>query len=84
MAPQCRQAGFAFTTIGQSFQAGFGAGFPLSRAGYLPAMELSLLLIIIGIVLAILVHYALGIVCILIGLVLLLWPRLRSGGPRRV
>ena len=31
-------------------------------------MELSLLLIIIGIVLAILVHYALGIVCILIGL----------------
>jgi hypothetical protein len=43
-------------------------------------MELSLLLIIIGIVLAILVHYALGIVCILIGLVLLLWPRLRGGG----
>lgn len=37
-------------------------------------MELSLLLIIIGIVLAILVNYALGIVCILIGLVLLLWP----------
>ena len=47
-------------------------------------MELSLLLIIIGIVLAILVHYALGIVCILIGLVLLLWPRLRSSGPKRV
>ena len=46
-------------------------------------MELSLLLIIIGIVLAILVHYALGIVCILIGLVLLLWPRLRSGGDAR-
>jgi hypothetical protein len=45
-------------------------------------MELSLLLIVIGIVLAILVHYALGIVCILIGLVLLLWPRL-SGNPRR-
>jgi hypothetical protein len=39
-------------------------------------MELSLLLIIIGIVLAILVHYALGIVCILIGLVLLIWPRI--------
>ena len=38
-------------------------------------MELSLLLIVIGIVLAILVHYALGIVCILSGLVLLLWPR---------
>lgn len=42
-------------------------------------MELSLLLIIIGIVLAILVHYALGIVVILIGLVLLLWPRLSAG-----
>jgi hypothetical protein len=41
-------------------------------------MELSLLLIIIGIVLAVLVNYALGIVCILIGLVLLLWPRLAT------
>jgi hypothetical protein len=41
-------------------------------------MELSLLLIIIGIILALLVHYALGIVCILVGLVLLVWPRLRS------
>ena len=49
-------------------------------------MELSLLLIVIGIVLAIFVHYALGIACILIGLVLLLWPRLRAGAPadRRV
>jgi hypothetical protein len=44
-------------------------------------MSLPLLLIIIGIVLAILVHYALGIVCILIGLVLLLWPRLTAGRP---
>jgi hypothetical protein len=41
-------------------------------------MNLALLLIVIGIVLAVLVHYALGIVCILIGLVLLLWPRLRT------
>jgi hypothetical protein len=41
-------------------------------------MELSLLLIIIGIALALLVHYALGMVCILIGLVLLVWPRLRT------
>jgi hypothetical protein len=41
-------------------------------------MELSLLLIVIGIALAILVNYALGIVCILVGLVLLLWPRLRA------
>jgi len=39
-------------------------------------MELSLLLIVIGIVIAILVNYAIGIVCILIGLVLLLWPRI--------
>jgi hypothetical protein len=45
-------------------------------------MELSLLLIVIGIVLAILVHYALGIVVILIGLVLLIWPRV-AGGARR-
>ena len=44
-------------------------------------MDLSLLLIIIGIVLAILVHYALGIACILIGLVLLVWPRLTAGRP---
>jgi succinate dehydrogenase/fumarate reductase cytochrome b subunit len=43
-------------------------------------MEMSLLLIIIGIVLALLVHYALGIVCILIGLVLLIWPRIRGPG----
>jgi len=45
-------------------------------------MELSLLLIIVGIVLAILVNYALGLVCILIGLVLLIWPRITAG--RRV
>jgi hypothetical protein len=45
-------------------------------------MELSLLLIIIGIVLAVFVHYALGIVCILIGLVLLIWPRITAA--RRV
>ena len=45
-------------------------------------MELSLLLIVIGIVLAILVHYALGIALILIGLVLLIWPRIRGGSGR--
>jgi hypothetical protein len=39
-------------------------------------MNLALLLIVIGIVLAILVNYALGIVCILVGLVLLVWPRI--------
>jgi hypothetical protein len=47
-------------------------------------MELSLLLIIIGIVLAILVNYALGIVLILIGLVLLIWPRIAAGRSRRI
>jgi hypothetical protein len=47
-------------------------------------MELSLLLIIIGIVLAVLVNYALGIICILVGLVLLIWPRLRAGRAGRV
>lgn len=41
-------------------------------------MDLSLLLIVIGIVLAVLVNYALGIVCILVGLVLLLWPRMHT------
>jgi succinate dehydrogenase/fumarate reductase cytochrome b subunit len=41
-------------------------------------MSLPLLLIIIGIVLAVLVHYALGIIVILIGLALLLIPRLRT------
>lgn len=39
-------------------------------------MDLSLLLIVIGIVLAVLVSYTLGILCILIGLVILLWDRL--------
>jgi hypothetical protein len=46
-------------------------------------MELSILLIIIGIVLAILVSWALGIIVILIGLALLILPRLR-GGTRQV
>jgi hypothetical protein len=44
-------------------------------------MELSILLIIIGIVLAIFVNYILGIIVILIGLAMLLLPRLR--GTRR-
>jgi hypothetical protein len=47
-------------------------------------MELSLLLIVIGIVLAVLVHYALGIALILIGLVLLLWPRIAGARTSRV
>ncbi|HEX8690353.1 MAG TPA: hypothetical protein VF729_08935 [Solirubrobacterales bacterium] len=47
-------------------------------------MSLAILLIIIGIVLAILVHYALGIILILIGLALLLIPRLGAGRTSRV
>jgi hypothetical protein len=47
-------------------------------------MSLALLLIIIGIVLAVLVNYALGIICIVIGLVLLLLPWLRGRGASRV
>jgi hypothetical protein len=46
--------------------------------GYRPAMELSLLLIVIGIILAVLVDYGIGLACILVGLVLLIWPRLRA------
>lgn len=45
-------------------------------------VPLAILLIIVGIVLAILVHYALGIVVILIGLVLLLLPQFRGSGSR--
>jgi hypothetical protein len=41
-------------------------------------MELPLLLIIIGIMLTVLVSYALGLICILVGLVLLIWPRVRA------
>lgn len=47
-------------------------------------MELSLLLIVIGIVLAILVSYAIGIACIVIGLVLLIWPRISGARTSRV
>ena len=41
-------------------------------------MSAGLFLILLGIVLAIFVHYGLGILCILIGLVLLIVPRLRA------
>jgi len=46
-------------------------------------VSLPILLIIIGIVLAILVNYILGIIVILVGLALLLVPRL-GGGTSRV
>ena len=53
--------------------------FATQPAGYRSgAMGLPLLLIVIGIILAVLVNYGLGLVCILIGLVLLIWPRLRA------
>ncbi len=45
-------------------------------------MSLSILLIVIGIVLAVLVHWGLGVACILIGLVLLLLPRMRTTSSR--
>jgi hypothetical protein len=49
-------------------------------------MSLALLLIVIGIILAILVHWGLGLACIVIGLVLLIWPAIsgRGGGKARV
>jgi hypothetical protein len=50
----------------------------LAEPGNDGGMDLSLILIVIGIILAVLVNYALGILCILIGLVLLIWPRLRA------
>ena len=53
---------------------------PFRSGGYFGRMELSILLIIVGIVLAILVNYILGIIVILIGLAMLLLPRL---GTRR-
>jgi hypothetical protein len=53
-------------------------------AGYFRLMPLALLLIVIGIILAIVVNYALGIICIVIGLVLLLLPWFRGRNTSRV
>jgi 1,4-dihydroxy-2-naphthoate octaprenyltransferase len=47
-------------------------------------LPLAILLIIIGIVLAVLVNYLLGIIVILIGLAMLLIPYFRGGTARRV
>ena len=48
-------------------------------------MDLSLLLIVLGLVIAFLLNYALGILLIVIGVVLLIWPRIAGGyGTRRV
>jgi hypothetical protein len=57
---------------------------PVDPLGMRARMQLSLLLIVIGIVLAILVNYALGIVCILVGLVLLIWPRIAASRGTRI
>jgi hypothetical protein len=46
-------------------------------------MPLALILIVIGIILALLVNYALGIICIVVGLVLLIWPRVAAGRTTR-
>jgi hypothetical protein len=48
------------------------------------AISLPILLIVIGIVLALLVSWALGVIVIVIGLVLLLWPTLAGRGSARV
>jgi hypothetical protein len=42
----------------------------------------SIVVIIIGIVLALLVNYILGIIVILVGLAMLVFPRLSAGGTR--
>jgi succinate dehydrogenase/fumarate reductase cytochrome b subunit len=56
--------------------------FRASGAGYVAAMTpSSIVVILIGIVLALLVNYILGIIVILIGLAMLLMPML--GGSRR-
>jgi hypothetical protein len=44
----------------------------------------SILVIVVGIVLALLVNYVLGIIVILIGLAMLLWPMIAGGTRRRV
>jgi hypothetical protein len=47
-------------------------------------MTLPILLIVIGIVLALLVSWILGIIVILIGLAMLVIPRIGAGSARRV
>jgi hypothetical protein len=47
-------------------------------------MTLPIILIVVGIALALLVNYILGIIVILIGLALLIVPRLGSGRTSRV
>lgn len=46
-------------------------------------MDLALLLVILGIVLAVLVNYGLGVLLIVVGIVLLLVPAVRGWHPYR-
>lgn len=46
-------------------------------------LQVALLIIAIGIIIAILVHYALGVVVILGGLLALVWPYVPRGTRRR-
>ncbi len=55
-----------------------GVRFPPAPPGYLLGMDLSLILIVLGIIVAFLVSDALGILMIVIGLVLLVWPRITA------
>lgn len=41
-------------------------------------MDLALVLIVVGILVGVLLSAALGIACVAIGLLLLIWPRLRA------
>lgn len=45
-------------------------------------MPIALLLIVLGIILAVLVSSVIGILCVVVGLVLLIWPAVTNGGTR--
>jgi uncharacterized membrane protein len=59
-------------------------GLPIRASGTPVAMTLPLILIVIGIVLALLVSWILGIIVIVIGLAMLIFPRVSAGRTRRV
>jgi hypothetical protein len=46
-------------------------------------METPVLLMIVGIILAAFVNVAVGILAVVVGLGLLLWPSVQAAGPRR-
>lgn len=57
---------------------------PIRASGIPVAMTLPLLLIVIGIVLALLVSWILGIIVIVIGLAMLIFPRVGAGRASRI